>query len=310
MMGRRVFAAPAIALAAAIAQGQQAPRVIGGGLPSVSPDGSRIAFVSNRDGVDDVYVISPDGTGEKRLTNTPENENGTGWTQDGKRVLFTVNAKEGGARLYGVDPDGKNLRQLAAVPGRTPTLSPDGRRLVYTAGTWTETELMVAAADGSDAKRIPLTSPIAWNNQWSPDSRQLAFTGRGDPPRGLAIIVVNADGSGERRVTHFAAADGRAQCPAWSPDGRRLAFFAGSGEGDSATSHIWIVDASTGEGVKLAAHARAYLDETPSWFPDGKRLAFQSNRTGRMEIWVMNSDGSSARQLTGLTPASRLPSRP
>jgi Tol biopolymer transport system component len=307
MKGRGVFAWLAIALAAAIAESQQAPRVIGGGLPAVSPDGSRIAFVSNRDGVDDVYVISADGSGERRLTNTPDNENGTGWTQDGKRVLFTVNAKEGGARLYAVDPDGKNLRQLAAVPGRTPTLSPDGKRLVYTAGTWTETELMVASGEGSDGKRIPLTSPIAWNNHWSPDSKQLAFTGRGDPPKGLAIIVVNADGSGERRVTRLAPEDGRAQCPAWSPDGRRIAFFASSGEGDSATSHIWIVDASTGEGAKLAPHARAYLDETPSWFPDGKRLALQSNRTGRMEIWVMNSDGSSARQLTGLAPASRVP---
>jgi TolB protein len=65
------------------------------------------------------------------------------------------------------------------------------------------------------------------------------------------------------------------------------------------SAHIWIVDVRTGSARKLAAHDAAYLDETPSWFPDGKRLAFQSNRTGRMEVWVMNTDGSNARQVTG-----------
>jgi TolB protein len=44
---------------------------------------------------------------------------------------------------------------------------------------------------------------------------------------------------------------------------------------------------------------KVYLDETPSWFSDGKSVAFQSNRTGRMEIWTINADGSDLRQLTG-----------
>ena len=59
-----------------------------------------------------------------------------------------------------------------------------------------------------------------------------------------------------------------------------------------------IHDLASGATRKLASHTEAYLDETPSWFPDGKRLAFQSNRTGRMEVWVMNADGSAARQLS------------
>ena len=301
-MSRRAFSTAAVLLVAGVAAGQQAPRVIGGGLPAVSPDGARIAFLSNRDGVDDVYVISADGTGEKRLTNTPDNENGTGWSSDGKQVLFSVNAGQA-ARLVAVDPDGKNSRVLAEVPGRTPTLSPDGRRLVYTAGTWTETQLMIAAPDGSDAKRLPIASPIAWNNRWSPDSKRLAFTGRGDAPKGIAILIVNADGTGERRVTRLGPEEGSAQCPAWSPDGRKLAFFASRGDRDNPTSDIWIVDAETGKGGKIAAHERAYLDETPFWFPDGKRLAFQSNRTGRMEVWVMNADGTNQRQVTGAASA-------
>jgi dipeptidyl aminopeptidase/acylaminoacyl peptidase len=68
----------------------------------------------------------------------------------------------------------------------------------------------------------------------------------------------------------------------------------------TAYSHIWIVDAATGAARKLAAHDQPYLDETPSWFPDGKHIAFQSNRTGRMEVWVMNADGSGQLQVTGV----------
>jgi TolB protein len=60
-----------------------------------------------------------------------------------------------------------------------------------------------------------------------------------------------------------------------------------------------VVEVQTGEARKLAPHDRAYLDETPSWFPDGKRIAFQSNRTGRMEVWIMSADGSGPEQVTG-----------
>jgi Tol biopolymer transport system component len=62
------------------------------------------------------------------------------------------------------------------------------------------------------------------------------------------------------------------------------------------------VDVATGKATKVAAHDRPYLDETPSWFPDGKRIAFQSDRTGVMQIWVMNADGSDVRQVTSWRP--------
>jgi Tol biopolymer transport system component len=75
------------------------------------------------------------------------------------------------SRLCSIDPDGNNPRQIATVPGRAPTLSPDGKRLVYMAGTWTATRLMVSATDGSDAKQINDGSSIAWNNHWSPDAK-------------------------------------------------------------------------------------------------------------------------------------------
>ena len=269
-----------------------------GGLPSVSPDGKRIAFVSDRNGTPDLFVISANGRSEVRLTNTSEYESPAGWTADGKLVLFSVFANNT-SRLFAVRPDGKSQREIASVPGRAPMLSPDGKRLVFMTGDWAATRLVVSAIDGSNAQQITDGSSIAWNSHWSPDGERIAFTGRNDPKSELGIFVMNTDGAERHKVTNIAADEGGAQWPVWSPDGRLLAIQVNNRK-QKNSAHIWIVDAVTSEARKLAAHDQPYVDETPSWFPDGKRIAYQSNRTGRMEIWVMNVDGSGQRQVTGL----------
>ena len=293
----RLLLSFAVLLRAGSAQGPVQPPPRNGSLPSVSPDGSYIAFVSNRGGNEDVFVIAADGTGERQLTHSPEEEGAVGWTADGKQIVFSVFANAA-SHLYSIDADGKNQREIGLVPGRGPMLSPDGKRLVYMAGTWTATRLMVSALDGSNVRQVPTGSPIAWNSHWSPDGQRIAFTGRDDSSGKLAVFVMKADGSERRQVTHLAPEEGNAQWPVWSPDGHQLAIQVNRLK--EHTAHIWVVDAASGQAQKLAAHDQPYLDETPSWFPDGKRIAFQSDRTGRMEIWVMNSDGSGQRQVTGM----------
>ena len=295
VFGINCVATPANAIVLA---GQQTatptPKPISNGYPSVSPDGSHIAFTSNRGGPEDLFVISADGTGERQLTHTPEEEVGLQWTSHGKEVVFSVLANDT-SRLYAIGLDGKR-RELGSVPGRTPMLSPDGKRLVYMAGTWTATRLMVSALDGSNARQINDGAPIAWNNHWSPDGKRIAFTGKNELGEGLAVFVMNADGSERRQVTHIVPAEGNAQWPVWSADGRQLAIQVSNLKAHSG--HIWIVELGSGKARKLAPHDQPYLDETPSWFPDGKRIAFQSNRTRKMEVWVMNADGSGQRQVT------------
>jgi TolB protein len=272
------------------------PLPLNGSLPVVSPNGKHIAYVSDRTGADDVYVISADGRNEQRLTRTPEGEGNVAWTRDGK-ILFS-SFKDGLSHFYSIDIDGTNQQELAKVPGRGVTLSRDAKRLLYMAGTWMASKLTISAPDGSNPKEITDGSSIAWNSQWSPDAKMISFTGRDDPKSELAVFLMNADGSSVRHLTHLAAEEGGAQVARWSPDGKRLAFQANSRD-QKGSAHVWIIDLATGATRKLAPHREAYLDETPSWFPDGKHIAFQSNRSGRMEVWVMNTDGSGARQVTG-----------
>lgn len=283
---------------ATAAQNTSPAPITNGAQPIVSPNGKLIAFLSNRTGTEDLFVISADGSGERRLTNSNEKETSLQWSADGKHIVFSIFTNDL-SRLYAIDPDGKNQREIGSFPGRAPMLAPNGQRVVFMAGTWTATRLMVSALDGSDAKQINDGTTIAWNNHWSPDGARIAFTGRNDPKGQLAVYVVNANGSQRRQVTHIAAEEGGAQWPVWSRNGKQLAVQVNS-RTQEGSAHIWIVDVLTGAARKLAAHDRAYLDETPSWFPDGKRIAFQSNRTGRMEVWVMKSDGSAQRQVTGV----------
>jgi Tol biopolymer transport system component len=262
------------------------------GAPVVSPDGSHIAFLSDRTGADELFVISADGTGERQLTTTPEEKGALAWTRDGKQILFSDFANDT-SHLYGINLDGTKHREIAKVAGRGPTLAPDGSRLLYMTG-------MMAASDGSKPQPITDGSFIAWNNHWSPDGKRIAFTSRSDAKAELAIFVMNpvmnADGSGRRQLSHFAAGSGNAQWPVWSPDGHQLAIQVNRSQEHSAD--IWIIDAANGDARRVGAHDQPYLDETPSWFPDGKRIALQSNRTGKTEVWVMNADGSEARQIT------------
>jgi TolB protein len=288
---------PAIFLALAIAAAPAEP-VIENQSPVVSPDGSRIAFLSNRDGQPDVYVMRADGTNVTRLTRSAEQESATYWSADSRQIRFVVGGKDS-SRIDSIDADGSNQTTIGTVPGRVVGFNRGGTRVFVARGTWTEVTLLLTDLDGSHPKQLTDGSSVIWNPKWSPDGKVIAYTGR-DASGILHIYIMDADGANPRQLTHIESSEGQGQCPVWSPDGRRLAIQTTRKDGPG---HVWIVDYPSGTAHKLAAHETTFEDELPFWFPDGKRLAFQSNRSGRMEVWTMNADGTHLQQLTG-PPAS------
>jgi thiosulfate/3-mercaptopyruvate sulfurtransferase len=282
---------------------RSAPEKSGGGLPAVSPDGQFVAYNALRDGKQaDTYVIRADGTGERRLTDTPQWEAAPQWL--GRNVVTGVVVQDT-SRLFTASPDEPTVTPLARVPGREARVSPDGKRLLYVFGSWPKSQLVVANLDGAGARAITDEDHAAFNPAWSPDGRRVAYTVADMSTHAIQVAVVDADGKNQRQLTHFADEDGGPQWAAWSPDGKRIAIQSGKysrEKPETNTSYIWIISLADNSLKKLNAHDRPYLDETPSWFPDGKRIAFQSDRSGVMQIWLMNDDGTGARQLTSWKP--------
>jgi Tol biopolymer transport system component len=105
------------------------------------------------------------------------------------------------------------------------------------------------------------------------------------------IYVMNADGTGEKRLTNITTGD--ACGPAWSHDGKKVAFYAFALTHPSRNPAIWLMDPDGTNLKQLTEHA-----VSPTWSPDDRQIAFASNRVGKFQIYAMNSDGSNVRRLT------------
>jgi Tol biopolymer transport system component len=191
-------------------------------------------------------------------------------------------------------------------------------RLVNGARGESSYELYVMNADGSGKRRLA-RSPLAGNDlfravpAWSPDGRKLAFAIQLRRSAGLCdragacndeIFVMNADGSGLRRLTRNAVPDGHA---AWSPDGRKIAFLSWR---DGTGADVFVMNADGSDQRNLTR--KPGNEGGPAWSPDGRAILFTAVPPGQplwvggsrsasgpyRDVYVMNADGSDQRNLT------------
>lgn len=223
------------------------------------------------------------------------------------RLVFATNRNFGQWDLYLMNPNGTNMGQLdpSLANDLWANWSPDGNRIVFQsdripqAGDSVNYNIFVIGVDGTGLTK--LTTDLANDIQpaWSPDGTKIAFATDRDSGD-YEVYVMGAAGTNPVRLTTMPGEDGQ---PAWSPDGSKLAFAHASPT--DSISDIFVMNAADGSNpVNLTPGTGAFNDVTPAWSPDGTKLAFASERSGQLEIWVMNADGTNPRQLTrGSAPA-------
>ena len=285
-------------------------------LPMVCVDAqAQIAFVSQRDGNGEIYVMDADGDNQRNLTNHPDGDWMPSWSPDGKQIAFAsyrdghVHAIHGWRtpEIYVMDADGGNPQNLTNNPSRdwSPSWSPDGKRIAFQSDRDNDRdhniEIYVMDADGSNPQNLTNNPTEDRSPSWSPDGKRIVFSAvrpghfKNNLDLTYEIYVMAADGGNEQRLTENRNNDWN---PSWSPDGKRIAFQSDR-KGDWVKFDIYVMAADGGNQQKLTNH-RAW-DGSPSWSPDGERIAFWSLRDGNSEIYVMDADGGNQQNLTNHT---------
>lgn len=174
-----------------------------------------------------------------------------------------------------------------------PAWSPDGRWIAFVARPASapgQADLYVVRSDGSQLRQV--TDSPAWELRpsWSPDSRQLAFMS-GDPREGWRLGLINVDGTHRRELPVSA---GNVSSPSFAPRGGLIALEVGRGE--STAVYTMRADGTDARALTPSTGRHAF----PVWSPDGRTIlySYRLSRSGHWQLWTMNRDGSTPKQLT------------
>ncbi len=223
--------------------------------PIWSHDGTKIAFNSNRDGVNVIYIMNADGTGITRLLNTAELSYAPSWSPDDTKIVF-AGVRNGAEEINIVNIDGSDEIRLTGPGNESPDWSPDGTKIVFASyrNGNTSPEIYVMNADGTNQTRLTDSSGANFWPRWSPDGTKIVFmSSRTD---NYEIYTMNADGTNQTRLTNTS---GLNLNPNWSPDGTKI-VFASTRDGNY---EIYTMNADGTNQTNITNNSKLDLD--PDW---------------------------------------------
>jgi TolB protein len=222
--------------------------------PSWSPDGRSIAYTSYRTGIADILISNIfAGTMESPTKGVGQNFLPV-FSPDGTKLAFMSN-RDGNNEIYVMNRDGSDVRRLTNNPAIdvTPTWSPTGTQIAFTSERTGTPQIYVIGADGAGLRKISSES-YADRATWSPAPyNEIAFTARTGPGFDIKIQSI---ATGETRQITFG--EGSNESPAWSPNGRHLAFVSTR----AGRSQVFTVDR---DGKNLRQLTKEGNNTMPHW---------------------------------------------
>lgn len=277
--------------------------------PAVSPDGQSIAYISNEDLNEGIYLLTRNEKGElenRRLVSGGSSrqfealgffETAIGWSPDGRRIAFVSKSGKDDA-IYIMDPfSGKELQKLnfSELNGLlSPTFSPDGSRLAFVGIRGGVSDLYIVDLHNEALTRLTDDRFTVYHPQWSPDGQAIAFvTDRGpgtDEARLLFgdydLALYDLNDKTVRLLTHL---PGDVANPQWSPDAREIAFISEH----QGIPNIYLLELAGGRIdplTRIINGVSGITATTPafSWSGDGSTLVFSAFDDGSWQLYRLD----------------------
>jgi DNA-binding winged helix-turn-helix (wHTH) protein len=242
--------------------------------PDWSPDGSQIAFVSNRDGLPAIWVMRADGSNPRNLTHDLGRSDSPAWSPDGARIALQ-RRRVSQSEITVMRADGSDPRGLGVFGARA-AWSPDSAKIVFQCGDSAGVvQVCVVAADGSNFRILTRLPDFSGDPSWSPDGQSIIFTHLAEGHQ----AIWRMDASGQNAAPLLGGAVDN-NTGVWSPDGAHIAFVSDRAGEDQ----IYVMDAAGGD-VRAVTFGPGRAAE-PAWSHDGTRIVFETDRDGNSEIYA------------------------
>ena len=262
-------------------------------FPSWSPDRNKIAFQSDRDGDEEIYVMNSDGSEQKRITSVTGRDTHPNWSPDGKTIMFQSNRSSNDphiVELYTMNEDGSAQKQITHLNkfSGVPVLSHDASKIIFQSKDYNADKhneesfwhIYIMNSDGTGIRKLTNGKSNFQVPVWSPDDSKILYwcdsTGNNE------IYVIDF-ASGKSKQLTFNSADDIVAC--WSPDGSKISFYSNrSGKYD-----LLIMDSDGSNQRILAEDISPFA--VPFWSPDGKYILTTALQNNYKKIALVNMEG-------------------